>query len=190
MGIKQSLKNVAGRIGISAENVRSSVVPQWGEFTDYYQNMAMNPQGYSSEVLNAMRGAATGGLAGQRRSQQQDLNRQVAASGMGRTGIGMRKSAQLGRDFASQVRRANYDVDVANAEAMRDNMWKAAQAWGGGIGGQQSAWGDAARIEGMQVPALTGAHDVSFWGDWKDVTGGIGNLMGGTADLIRASGGR
>jgi hypothetical protein len=178
MGVKQSLKNVAARIGTSADYMRDTMTPKYAQYGDWYKGMVEDPskRGYSAEIQNAMRGNATGALAGARRSTMENVNKNIAASGMGNTGMATHMARKMGKDYATQQREANRDIDIANAEAQRADLWNATQAWLAGMGGESDTQTRAAQIEGMQVPALTGAHDVSFWGDWKDVTGGLNSL--------------
>jgi hypothetical protein len=87
-------------------------------------------------------------------------------------------ASNRGRQTGTMMREANRDVDIAQAEAKRNDLWNSAQAWMSGISGQQNAYKDAAAVRSMGNDALRGAHDVSFWGDFGDVTGGIANLAG------------
>lgn len=208
MAIKESLKNVAGDLGDVYGGLQYNTLPQWQglrnqmydyynqqqePYRDFFKGMVMDPsqRGYDAATVNEMRGSATGALAGARRSQLQDINRNVAASGMGNTGLGVRAAMQSGRDYMAQQRTANRDVDLAQAEAKRNDLWNAQRAWEGGLNmgsnmfnqqmaaaqGQQGTYEAMARTLGAKVPALTGAHNTSFWGNWGDVTGGIRNLM-------------
>ena len=116
---------------------------QWIDYKDYFKGMTLDPsrQGYSPNDVNTMRGAATGALAGARRSTLQDVNRNIASQGMGRTGMGMRAAMNLGRDYASQQRQANNYIDIKNAEAKRSDFWNASDRWGRGISGQRETQG-------------------------------------------------
>jgi hypothetical protein len=187
MPIKDSLNAINGNMGIWSDNLAGhdfasdpskQIGNQWGSFSDYYKGMATDPskRGYDASTINSMRGNATGAVAGSMRSAAEDTSRQLAASGLGHTGMGARLASDRGRQSASAMREANRDIDIADAEAKRNDLWNASQAWMSGITGQQSAITDAAKVRAAGIPALTGAHDVSFWGDFGDVTQGIGNL--------------
>jgi hypothetical protein len=95
--------------------------PILGMLTDESQ------RGYSPEALDAMRGRATGAVAGSRKSTQEELDRRIAASGMAHTGMGLKMGRELGRDTASEMRRANFDIDIAQELAKKEDFWNAAQ---------------------------------------------------------------
>jgi hypothetical protein len=178
---KDRLKDLSKTFGNLAGQYQGSMLPKYqqtetdiGDFTSRMRGIATDEskQGYSSDTVNAMRAAQTGALAGARRSTMQDVNRNIAASGMGNTGMGIRQAANMGRDFAAQQRTANRDVDLAQAEAKRSDKWQAtgAETQGYGLGmnalaGEQGVYQGVGDIYSKQQSALDDAAKLKgFWG--------------------------
>ena len=163
MGIKDSMKNVAARMGGYAGDIYSNIRPEFSNLRATMMSIAADPnnRGYDAGTINEMRGNATGSLAGARRSGVQDVNRNIAASGMGNTGMGIRMARTMNRDYATQQRQANQDVDLTQAQAKREDLWKAYGGWQGALEGEEGAINTAAGIEAGQVQPLSGAHSVS-----------------------------
>ena len=195
MAIKESLKNVAADLGDLYNMQRIDLLPRFGElrdkmsenfynqitpYTDTFRGMATDEskQGYSPETLNAMRANATGAIAGQKASTMENVNKNIAASGMGNTAMATHMARRIGKDTMTAQREANRDVDLAGAEAKRQDKWNAAQFWGQGLAqtsnyydqmmranaGQLATYGSMQNTLGSKIPALTGASNVSFWG--------------------------
>jgi hypothetical protein len=192
MSIKNSLKNVAADLGDTHNEVQNDLLPWYDQqrdaitnYSDFFKGMVMDPtkRGYSPETVNAMRANATGAVAGQKRSTETDVRKQIAASGMGNTSMATHMARRMGNDAASQMRTANRDVDLEQAEAQRSDLWNATTAWGQGnqlqlanTQGKQGAYDLMGKLLSAKTAPLTGAHDVSFWGDWKDFTQGLNQL--------------
>lgn len=146
---------------------------QWAGYSDYFKNMMSDPSmlGYSPEVLNAMRGVSTGAITGAKRSAIADVDRQVAAQGMGNTGMGIRMAGNLGNQAMVQQREANRDIDLENAEAQKRDFWQASQGWGQGIQGQQQA-------QTADATTDLNRQQVGNQGFWGTVKRNLANLIG------------
>ncbi len=211
MGVKDSLKNVAADLGQLSDRYQGEMLPRWDEnynniglfrsqeidpFTERMGMMSMDPsqQGYDAATVNAMRGNATGALAGARRTSMEDANRNIAASGMGNTGMGIRTAANMGRDYAAQQRAANNQVDLQQGQQKKSDMWNAIQAQMQGMGMAQNTYNqqqqslagrgniftNQAQMLGMKVPALLGANTVGNSGFWGNFTNSLGGALGGS----------
>jgi hypothetical protein len=145
---------------------------KWAGYGGYFRGMMDDPSmlGYSPDGMNAMRATAMGSLTGARKSTMQDVNRQIAAQGMGNTGMGIRSAERVGRDFMNQSRMLSNDVTLADEEARKRDFWQAAQGWGQGIQGQ-GGFQNQSRALNMQQP------QGGFWGGVRNVMGGIKSIL-------------
>lgn len=121
-------KGIAGfRQGL--ESWRTAPREDVGMARGVYSGMVSDEskRGYSPTALTGMRGRMADTLAGARRTTMEDLSRRVAASGMGRTGVGLRAGLDYGRDYARQQREGMRDIDIANETAKREDLFRSTQ---------------------------------------------------------------
>jgi hypothetical protein len=115
------------RQGMEAD--RTSATGDIGTLRSFMTGVMSDPskRGYDEGTLQGMRSRAMDTIAGARRAQMAQLSKQVAAAGMGNTGIGIRATQDYGRDAARQMREAMRDIDISQGEASREDLWKGAQ---------------------------------------------------------------
>lgn len=242
MGVKQSLKNVAGDLGTLSDQYRTMVSPYeetrgWmqkfrndqlqPQFADVknwrtsespdtaaargvYSGMISDPtkRGFDPETRKRMLGTQLDVLSGGRASERNQVRRAIAAGGMGATGAGIRAAMQSGERYAGGGRAAARDVELAQGQAEREDLWnatrgmmdiaaeeRAKQTTGFGLeqanlgaqqnlynqelaalAGQQGVYQGAGNILANKIPALGGAGNAGFWGNFSSIANSLGNL--------------
>lgn len=123
-----------------------------------FSGMISDPskRGYDDATVAKMYGKAADVATGAKTNLVQNLNKNAAASGMGSTGAVMRNVMTANEGLSGQLLSAQRDVDLANAEAQRADLWNAAAGLG-----QTSAASNASAAargqvaQGMQSTAQT-----------------------------------
>ena len=138
-----------------------------------YNRMLTDPsaRGYDQSTVNSMFGRQADALSGARGAFQKSAGQQLAAQGLSNTGAGMRALMNYDTGYGANMRSAARDVELANAEAKRSDLWNAGQGaervasgWGD-IQGREDAWKNAnaqlrAQALGMNQSALGGETDL------------------------------
>jgi hypothetical protein len=153
--------------------------------------------GYSPETKGLMFGRQADALSGARATFGKENNRQVAAQGLSNTGQAMRNQMQYDTGYASNLRAAGRDVELADAEAKRSDTWNAINAYGNaigtygdvgkmqlaGMGAEQDYWNSDVNAGQAYVNASLGeenANNAGFWGSFKRSAGaGLGKTIFG-----------
>lgn len=174
--------------------MEGNLYPQFKEFNDTYSSplrdmmwgMMNDPskRGYSADTVNAMRANATDAIAGQKQSTEANVKKQIAASGMGNTGMATHMARRMGKDAMTQQRQANRDVDLAQAEAQRDDLWKATQGYGTAANmnlqnraGEQNYWNQMNKLTSDYIGYAQ--SEPSFWNSFKTSFGSsLGKTLG------------
>jgi hypothetical protein len=94
-----------------------------------YTKMLTDPsaRGYDPATVNSMYGRQADALSGARTGFQKNMGSTLAAQGMTGTGAAMRGLMNYDKDYAANLRGAGRDVELANAEAKRSDLWNAGQ---------------------------------------------------------------
>jgi hypothetical protein len=108
-----------------------------------------------------MFGRQADALSGAKTSGMKDLSRFTAAQGIGNTGTLMRNVMEMNRKNGIGLREAGRDVEMADAEAKRSDLWNAFQGWNrtgqnwaSGLGMKEQEYSDR---EGL----------AKFWADYQ-----------------------
>jgi len=196
------------------ERMMSALEPKFKEYTNRFLNpmqdasrwtmdrareMIADPlkRGYDAATKGLMFGRQADALTGARTTAMKNYGNLASAQGMGKTGQAARWMKDYDTDYTANLRGAGRDVELADAEAKRSDLWNAYNLAGQGFGqlGQTAQTGLGAY--GAEQGLYTGASDMAarqaqlnlaqqqadqqgFWGSFKSALGsGLGNWFGG-----------
>jgi len=121
-----------------------------------YMDIATDPtkRGLSPAIRSAMLARQGELISGQQQRAGMDINRRLASQGMSNTGAGIRATMAMAPQFAGMQREGARDIDIANEQMSRNELFGALQGAGSTFAPElgfqneayQSKWG----------PALTG----------------------------------
>jgi len=126
-----------------------------GAARDVYAGQIADPNklGYTAETVNAMKAKQLGASQGAATDLRRNLDRTSAATGMGSTGAAMRNAMTSNERLSSELLGVNRDVDLAQAQASREDLASATQGMGA-ISAMDSNIGkgeDAFRMAGIDA---------------------------------------
>lgn len=112
-------------------------------------------RGYSESTKNAMYSKQAEALTGAKSSYMKNMGKTLASQGLGSASGGMRNRMlnQYESENAKNLRSASRDVQLADAEAKRADLWSAVQGYGSAANLESQALG--AKTQG-QLGALQG----------------------------------
>jgi len=128
-----------------------------------YKTMSSDPTklGLSPAIRSAMLARQGELISGQQQRAGMDVNRRLAAQGMTNTGAGIRATMAMAPQFAGMQREGARDIDIANEQMKREELFKSMQGEAGAYGGALETYSPELAFQNqayksMWGPALTG----------------------------------
>jgi hypothetical protein len=120
-----------------------------------YMDIATDPtkRGLSPAIRSAMLSRQGELISGQQQRAGMDINRRLASQGMSNTGAGMRATMAMAPQFAGLQREGARDIDIANEQMGRNELFAALQGAGGTFDDELAYQNQA--YKSMWGPALT-----------------------------------
>ncbi|HCV42626.1 MAG TPA: hypothetical protein DGH68_04010 [Bacteroidetes bacterium] len=114
----------------------------WGMMNDPLQ------RGYDAATKGLMFGRQSDALAGAKASGIKNISKMSAGTG---TGNAMRNVMELEKGSAKSLRGAAHDVELADAEAKRNDFWNATQGYQSAVGMGQTNTGQLADTGNLET---------------------------------------
>src|SRR5436190_4736063 len=144
----------------------------FGGLAGRYKAMAEDPTklGLSPAIRSAMLARQGELISGQQQRAGMDINRRLASQGMSNTGAGIRATMAMAPQYAGLQREGARDIDIANEQMRREELFRSMQGEAGAYGGQLEALSP-------ELAAQQQAYK-SMWGP------ALTNIAGGAASGI------
>lgn len=150
-------------------------------------------RGYDQGTKDLMFGRQADALTGAKTSYMRNLSKDVAASGMG-DGSMRRGMAEYAKEHMANLRGAGRDVELADAEAKRNDLWNAVSGYQTGAnmemqnrGAEQDFWNS--EVDASRAYSGLAQSEGGFWKNFKNSLGsslgsGLGNLATGGGNKL------
>jgi hypothetical protein len=151
-----------------------------GSFQDLagrYKTMASDPSklGLSPAIRSAMLARQGEMISGQQQRAGMDVNRRLASQGMSNTGAGIRATMAMAPQFAGMQREAGRDIDIANEQMQREELFKSMQGEAGAYGGALETFSPELAYQNQAYKSMWGPALTQIAGA---AIGGIGYGLG------------
>lgn len=163
-----------------AERTMKDVRGLRGSFSDLagrYKTMSSDPSklGLSPAIRSAMLSRQGEMIGAQQQRAGMDVNRRLAAQGMSNTGAGIRATMAMAPQFAGMQREAGRDIDIANEQMQREELFRSLQGEAGAYGGALETFNPELAYQNQAYKSMWGPALTHIAGQ---AIGGIGYGLG------------